>query len=366
MSGLPQLLIACGQILLVGVVAFTVTCLLISLVKYDLRVRAARQAGDSSSVPSEELLRVEIADRRRRPGPGIVLLLLSPALPDSMGSAAVDHTRSRLTASLRTSDSVLRLDDFTLAVLLSCRLQAINVVTARLREALGRTESTAWRLAAVLAAQPAQRPADVIAEARKKLELARQQSRDILPEPPAKEVRPPLFGADSFLPELQRYVAYYRKTGASLSLLSIAADNLDRYGRHYGAQGLKRIRTAICSALQRNIRLGDFVAHAQEDSFLVCVPAGLGQAESIGRRLVRAVRALTIPFGGGTLRIAISVGVATIPEHATRLKAALDYSRSALSQAQARGPGRVMVFSAPLQAPAGGRPAPHKPRQVEY
>ena len=366
MSGLSQLLIACAQVFLVAVAAFAVTCLLMSLLKYDLRVRAARYAPDSSSAPPEELLRVEIADRQKRPGPGIVLFLLSPGSADSVAPAGVDHARARLAASLRTSDLVLQLDDLTLAALLICRPQAVDVVAGRLREALGRAESGAWRLAAVLAGQPVQRPADLIAEARKRLALARQQSRDILPEPPSKEVRPPLFGPDNFLPELQRYVAYYRKSGASVSLLSIAVDNLDRYGRHYGAHALENVGAAVSSALQQNIRIGDFVAHVRQGSFLACLPARMGEAESVGRRLVRAVRALSIPFERGTLRVTVSIGVATIPEHAPRLKAALDCSRRALSQAQSRGPGRVMVFSAPQAGRGAEGIAPQKARQVEY
>jgi diguanylate cyclase (GGDEF)-like protein len=105
-----------------------------------------------------------------------------------------------------------------------------------------------------------------------------------------------------------------RRTGGSISLLSIDVDHFksynERYGRQQGDECLRQVAAALVSACRRP---ADMVARYDGQKFMMLLPqtARLG-AEHIGRRVLDAVQALDIRHEESlpTGYVSVSVGIA--------------------------------------------------------
>lgn len=105
-----------------------------------------------------------------------------------------------------------------------------------------------------------------------------------------------------------------RRTGESISLLSIDVDHFksynERYGRQQGDECLRQVAGALVSACRRP---ADMVARYDGQEFMMLLPqtARLG-AEHIGRRVLDAVQALDICHEESlpTGYLSVSVGIA--------------------------------------------------------
>lgn len=124
-----------------------------------------------------------------------------------------------------------------------------------------------------------------------------------------------------------------------LSLLFCDLDDFkqinDRNGHAAGDQVLKR----IAQILPNTLRTFDVVARWGGDEFLIVLPhADQKAAEQIADRMCMAVASLQVPFpqdaGGQSMRVALSIGIATYPENGTDVNSLEQYADEKLYEAK--------------------------------
>jgi two-component system, cell cycle response regulator len=110
---------------------------------------------------------------------------------------------------------------------------------------------------------------------------------------------------------LDAEVAFCRRHNSSLSVLMVDVDEFkklnDQHGHHAGDVALR----VIAHALERTVRTEDVLGRFGGEEFAVLARGiGLDGAVRLADRLCEAVRTLSIPLDGSSLRVTVSVGVA--------------------------------------------------------
>jgi two-component system cell cycle response regulator len=131
-----------------------------------------------------------------------------------------------------------------------------------------------------------------------------------------------------------------------LSVLFLDLDRFklvnDRYGHLVGSKTLR----SLSQVLLQCVRQVDTLARYGGDEFtILLVDTGHNEAVRVAQRIRQTVEEHVFEAAGdGSLRLTISIGVATCPDHATTREGLLDASDKAMYRAKADGRNRV--FSA--------------------
>ncbi len=139
--------------------------------------------------------------------------------------------------------------------------------------------------------------------------------------------------------ELHRAERY----GYQLSVLFLDVDRFklvnDRHGHLVGSQVLRE----IAGLLLQCVRQVDTVARFGGDEFtMLLVDTGLAGALSVAERVRRAIEDRVFSVGDGQeIRISISIGVATFPQHAQSREILLDLADRAMYVAKREGRNRT-------------------------
>lgn len=150
--------------------------------------------------------------------------------------------------------------------------------------------------------------------ARVKLHLRMKRMADGLRRDAAIDSLTGIANRRAFDRSLAREWLVARRSGNSISLLSVDMDHFksynERYGRQQGDECLRQVAAALVSACRRP---ADIVARYEGQEFMMLLPqtARLG-AEHIGRRVLDAVQALDIRHEESlpTGYLSVSVGIA--------------------------------------------------------
>jgi len=141
---------------------------------------------------------------------------------------------------------------------------------------------------------------------------------------------------------LSRELDRSRRFGHPFSLLFVDVDHFkqlnDRLGHAFGDEVL--IRTA--DVIRRLLRQADVIGRYGGEEFVIGLSeASAGVAGQVAERIRRAVEAIELTHEGERVPVTISVGVATLSDPATDLKALLVVADRELYRAKAEGRNRV-------------------------
>jgi diguanylate cyclase (GGDEF)-like protein len=152
---------------------------------------------------------------------------------------------------------------------------------------------------------------------------------------------------------LHREVLRARRVGASVGVMAIDVDHFkrvnDTLGHEVGDCALRGIAEELASC----VREEDIACRAGGEEFVVILP-GTGKtalrsrAEAVRRTIERA----NIRAGEGTLKLTVSVGLASFPSYGDSGQAVLRAADVALYKAKAAGRNRVVMCT-----PSGTRPS---------
>jgi len=135
-------------------------------------------------------------------------------------------------------------------------------------------------------------------------------------------------------------LARSERSGAEVSLLTADLDGFkdinDRLGHTGGDEALRE----VAASLLRTVRAGDMVARLGGDEFVMLLPECGAEA---AMRVADAARAL---IAAGPSGLTISVGVATVPDHAATAADLFRASDAALYAAKHGGRDRVVRAAA--------------------
>lgn len=133
-----------------------------------------------------------------------------------------------------------------------------------------------------------------------------------------------------------------RRYGTPLSLLMFDLDHFksvnDRYGHPAGDLVLQQVAMAAVEAL----RAGDTVARYGGEEFVVLAPhTGLHDAAALAARIRRKIGRCAVAVGEDTVRVTVSIGVASRGESDENLQSLLGRADGALYRAKHAGRDRV-------------------------
>ena len=157
---------------------------------------------------------------------------------------------------------------------------------------------------------------------------------------------------------LDREVARALRFGHEVSLIIIDVDDFkkinDRRGHLQGDLVLERVADVVREAT----RTIDVPARYGGDELaLILVETGREGATLLGERLAERMRATEVPLrDGGSMRVTLSVGVATVPDSADGLEALVDAADRALLRAKRAGKNQIRVAPVRTEVATGDRP----------
>ncbi|HZB03540.1 MAG TPA: diguanylate cyclase [Actinomycetota bacterium] len=134
---------------------------------------------------------------------------------------------------------------------------------------------------------------------------------------------------------------------SSVSLLLYDIDDFKRINDCYGHLVGDQVLVGMATLAREVCRAEDVLCRIGGEEFAVILPgASSDEAERLGERLRRRIRASSFQEAG---RVAVSVGVASAPDHASSPRDLIARADVALLDAKARGKDRVRVFNAEEQ-----------------
>ncbi len=131
----------------------------------------------------------------------------------------------------------------------------------------------------------------------------------------------------------------------ALSALMLDIDHFKRFNDTYGHEAGDEVLRVFARCLREHVRTGDVVARYGGEEFSVLLPhTDHDEAVALAERLRQRVEALPLPepeFPAGC-RVTVSIGVATLPDHASDAEGLLGAADRALYGAKGGGRNRVV------------------------
>ncbi|MFN3261982.1 MAG: diguanylate cyclase [Pikeienuella sp.] len=176
------------------------------------------------------------------------------------------------------------------------------------------------------------------------LAIANVKMRDLLREQSTKDPLTGLYNRRYFLDYARRELARCAAQGREAALLSFDVDHFKRFNDTYGHEAGDTVLKALAELLQKTFRQADVPCRFGGEEFVVVMP-GCGEERAIERaeQLRAAVEALQLRHSGETLRVTISIGVATTGEEASAIQDLLANADEALYAAKDAGRNRVQA-----------------------
>ncbi|HET7201306.1 MAG TPA: sensor domain-containing diguanylate cyclase [Burkholderiales bacterium] len=175
------------------------------------------------------------------------------------------------------------------------------------------------------------------------LELNLQAMRDPLTD---------LYNRRQLEESLHREILRARRLGATVGVMAIDVDHFkrvnDTLGHEIGDVALRGIAEELASC----VREEDIACRAGGEEFVIILPGtGKTALRSRAEAVRRTVEQARIPAGEGTLKLTVSIGLASFPSYGDSGQAVLRAADVALYKAKAAGRNRVIMC-----APSGARP----------
>jgi diguanylate cyclase (GGDEF)-like protein len=161
--------------------------------------------------------------------------------------------------------------------------------------------------------------------------------------------RDPLTGAfnkRSFVESLGRAVRHYERTKAPLALVLFDLDHFKRVNDTWGHPAGDEVLKAVCQAVSGALRPDALLCRTGGEEFAVILASTTAaEALSVAVRLGFVVRVLPIPIAGGSLRVTLSLGVASISSATPTAEALVAAADEALYRAKRGGRDQAVVSS---------------------
>ena len=130
----------------------------------------------------------------------------------------------------------------------------------------------------------------------------------------------------------------------NLSIFMIDIDHFKRINDRYGHQAGDNVLKLFADFLLNSVRTSDYVARYGGEEFVVILPeTARAKAMELAERLRLKISAQEIELEQATVRITISLGIASYPEHGNNYEKLLEMADAAMYQAKHRGRNRVEV-----------------------
>jgi len=133
---------------------------------------------------------------------------------------------------------------------------------------------------------------------------------------------------------------YAQRHGSNISILMIDVDHFKKLNDQYGHQAGDSVLSVLATFLNRILRTEDMAARYGGEEFVIMVrDISHGNAITLAERVRRSIEGLTLPWGEETMKVSVSIGVAThtIERPVSDARALLKTSDVALYRAKTGG-----------------------------
>jgi diguanylate cyclase (GGDEF)-like protein len=149
----------------------------------------------------------------------------------------------------------------------------------------------------------------------------------------------------------RRTLAYARRYGQTLAVLSINLDHFDRVNENLGHAVGDQLLQSVASRLRSSVRGSDIVARLGGDDFAVLLTSLVGADDAaLVARKVQEVVARPHALAGGEIYVTPSIGIAVFPNDGDTPDALLRGADVALHRVKEQGRGQVQFYSTELKA----------------
>ncbi|MCF8028634.1 MAG: diguanylate cyclase [Desulfobacteraceae bacterium] len=143
---------------------------------------------------------------------------------------------------------------------------------------------------------------------------------------------------------LEKEIKRSRRYGRRFSLMFMDIDDFKHFNDTYGHQLGDEVLKKVAAVLQKNTRAVDIAARYGGEEFVLVLPeTGAAQAATAAEKIRRLVADTEIMHENQSLRVTISLGLATFPEHATEKDALIKAADNALYASKHSGKNRVSI-----------------------
>jgi len=144
---------------------------------------------------------------------------------------------------------------------------------------------------------------------------------------------------------LHREILRARRIGATVGVMVIDVDNFKRINDTLGHEAGDAALHGIAAELALCVREEDIACRAGGEEFVIILPGTTEEALRQRAETVRSrVEESSVLAGGSKLKLTVSTGLATFPDHGENGPAILRAADAALYRAKAEGRNRVVMF----------------------
>ena len=275
--------------------------------------------------------------------PFTVILIAPPTAEDD--TAALEKSVS---AAVRGSDYLSPLDEHRLAFTAAVDRAETNRLVARLAALAQSGTGPAFSIGVASSPADGQEPAVLTAAASDRLLAALHAGRPVAAPPPQTQRAPaeltvPSVDAAAAAREVERFMRTARR-GGPVSLLYVEVDQVGRYNEQYGAAFVQQLVGETGVQARALVRRSDLIAHIDNVRLLIALHAPCADSQNVAQRLVSGLRRTAVAPKGTTLKITVSIGLASTPQHAGNAVELLDMAYAAMNVAKGSGGNTVSVY----------------------
>jgi diguanylate cyclase (GGDEF)-like protein len=246
--------------------------------------------------------------------------------PDALRLGEIGREKSRRPVLVLDEDS--RADDSLLILRLKSRQQVLGALV--LTAARGELKPVATRVVEILVNQAAALLSNI--------QYAKREKERAMKDPLTA-----LYNRRAFFEALAQSIARRERQLDNLCLLMLDLDHFkklnDTHGHPAGDLALKK----TAEVLRRELRKGDVPARYGGEEFVIMLP---GATETVAKRVAERLRSslaeTAMEFGGSTLHVTASLGLAVWPDNGRQAEELLAAADRALYAAKAAGRNRVI------------------------
>jgi diguanylate cyclase len=161
--------------------------------------------------------------------------------------------------------------------------------------------------------------------------------------PTARKAKPDLSDLDSFLSDLDRRIAEWKRGGAPITVILVELDNVAAVAEELGEKAAEVAVRAVAQFLKASMREMDHVAQLGHGAFGLLLPgARWDGAGNTAERIRQGIERCPLSIDGEPLSLTISLGLTDISDGDARSDL-MDRARISLQAAQQGGGNRCFV-----------------------
>lgn len=143
---------------------------------------------------------------------------------------------------------------------------------------------------------------------------------------------------------LHREILRARRVGATVGVMAIDVDNFKRINDTLGHEAGDAALHGIAAELALCVREEDIACRTGGEEFVIIMPGATEEAlRQRAETVRRCIEESSVPAGGSKLKLTVSTGLASFPDHGESGTAILRAADAALYKAKADGRNRVVM-----------------------